>query len=53
LPTLLPFGVKKDIAGKKYTIALDSITFTPNGAYLTAYTAVTNPDDENGYINGF
>lgn len=53
LPTLLPFGVKKDIAGKKYTIALDSITFTPNGAYLTAYTAVTNPDDETDTLMAF
>ena len=43
LPTLLPFGVSKTIGGKKQTIVLDSVSFSPEGGFLTAFAVVEVP----------
>ncbi len=47
IPTLLPFGLSKEVAGYKQTIVLDSITFTPEGGFLTAYTAIKHPKSDD------
>lgn len=43
LSTLLPFGVSKEIGGKKQTVVLDSVSFSPEGGFLTAYAVVEVP----------
>lgn len=40
---ILPQGISKKIGGIRYTIAIDSMKFKPDGAYLSAYAAVKFP----------
>jgi len=40
VPTVLPFGISKEVSGQNITIVLDSISFTPEGGMVTAYTAI-------------
>lgn len=39
----MPVGLKKDIGGLRYSISLDSIVMTPQGAYLIAYMVFEEP----------
>jgi hypothetical protein len=39
----LPIGIRKEIAGTTYIIAIDSAEFTPTGAYFNAYMAMEFP----------
>ncbi|UII26436.1 hypothetical protein LVD15_24590 [Fulvivirga maritima] len=39
----MPVGIKKNIGGLSYTISLDSIVMTPQGAYLVAYMVFEEP----------
>lgn len=39
----LPIGLKKEIAGSTYIIAIDSAVFKPGGAYFNAYMAIDFP----------
>jgi len=39
----LPIGIRKEIAGTTYIIAIDSAEFTPEGAYFNAYMAMDFP----------
>ncbi len=43
IPTLLPFGVCKEIGGEKQTIVLDSVSFSPEGGFLTAFAVLGVP----------
>lgn len=43
IPTLLPFGICKEIGGEKQTVVLDSVSFTAEGGFLTAYAVVELP----------
>jgi len=43
IPTLLPFGICKEIGGEKQTIVLDSVSFSPEGGFLTAYAVLGVP----------
>jgi hypothetical protein len=40
VPTILPFAINKKVAEKDIAIVLDSISFTPEGGMVTAYTAI-------------
>ncbi|MFK8046064.1 MAG: hypothetical protein AB8B72_11260 [Crocinitomicaceae bacterium] len=42
----LPIGIRKEIAGTTYIIAIDSAEFTPQGAFFNAYMAVDFPGCE-------
>lgn len=42
----LPIGIRKEIAGTTYLIAIDSAEFTPEGAYFNAYMAIDFPGAE-------
>ena len=44
---ILPKGISKKIGAVRYTIAIDSMKFKPNGAYLSAYAAVKFPGTTN------
>ena len=39
----LPFGIIKQIGATRYTIAIDSIKFLPQGAYFSAFAAIDFP----------
>ncbi|GAA0894202.1 hypothetical protein GCM10009122_38820 [Fulvivirga kasyanovii] len=39
----MPVGLKKDVGGLRYSISLDSIVMTPQGAYLIAYMVFEEP----------
>lgn len=39
----LPAGIIKDIGAVRYVIAIDSIKFKPQGAYFSAYAAISFP----------
>jgi hypothetical protein len=40
---MLPVGISKKIGAVRYTIAIDSMKYKPNGAYLSAYASVKFP----------
>lgn len=44
---ILPKGISKKIGAVRYTIAIDSMKFKSNGAYLSAYAAVKFPGTTN------
>ncbi len=44
---ILPKGISKKIGAVRYTIAIDSMHFKPNGAYLSAYAAIKFPGTTN------
>jgi hypothetical protein len=39
----LPFGLIKQVGATRYVIAIDSMTFFPQGAYFSAYAAIDFP----------
>ncbi len=43
VPTILPFGVSKTVGGEKQTVVLDSVSFSPEGGFLTAFAVVQIP----------
>jgi len=43
IPTLLPFAVSKTIANEKQLIVFDSVSFSPEGGFLTAYAVLGVP----------
>lgn len=48
----LPVGLVREINGKVYVIAIDSVRMTPQGAYLSAYFRFTFPGTERELIFG-
>ncbi|PWV46173.1 hypothetical protein [Chitinophaga sp. S165] len=48
----LPVGLVREINGKVYVIAIDSIRMTPQGAYLSAYFRFTFPGTDRDLIFG-
>ncbi|MCF6404555.1 hypothetical protein L3C95_16785 [Chitinophaga filiformis] len=48
----LPVGLVREINGKVYVIAIDSIRMTPQGAYLSAYFRFTFPGTTRELIFG-
>ncbi len=46
---ILPKGISKRIGGIRYTIAIDSMKFKSDGAYLSAYAAVKFPAANGGH----
>lgn len=45
---ILPKGLSKKIGGIRYTIAIDSMKFRPEGAFLSAYAAIKFPSASGG-----
>ncbi|QHS63413.1 hypothetical protein [Chitinophaga agri] len=48
----LPVGLVREINGKVYVIAIDSVRMTPQGAFLSAYFRFTFPGTERELIFG-
>ncbi|HEY0611966.1 MAG TPA: hypothetical protein VGD35_19975 [Chitinophaga sp.] len=48
----LPVGLVREINGKIYVIAIDSVRMTPNGAYFSAYFRFTFPGTNSELIFG-
>jgi len=50
-PIATPYGIRKTIGGRKYTIAIESVEYIEGNGFLTAYfvTEVPNSDEKIGF----